>query len=234
MNPMRLEVVGVEGPGNFFSWSVSGAGQPPTVKMIVTNGVVAPQFDSASVRVGSHEHNNWGFSTNGLYRVTFRAHGRFLGESTDTRGRDVAWAFQLLPLRPWEQWVSTNWPPATAGIVNGPGADPDGDGIVNLLEYAFGNDPNVALYTNAPVAALVNHEGTNYGALRYTRAIHATDVTFAVRASSSTLAGFTETLTQVSSVVTNGTLEIVTVRDAIPLAQATHRLYQLHVQLHYP
>ena len=41
-----------------------------------------------AIGIGSHEHDNWGFSTNGLYRLTFRVNGRFLGDSTNTLGRD--------------------------------------------------------------------------------------------------------------------------------------------------
>ena len=232
-DPMELELVSVEGPGNFFAWSVSGAGNPPNVKFIATNGVVSPQFKIANPFIGSHEHNNWAFSTNGLYRVTFRANGRFLGDTTNTIGRDVAWSFQILPLRPWENWVSTNWLPATASITNGPAADPDGDQIVNVLEYAFGNDPNTALYTNAPAVTFVTDSGTNYGALRYVRATNATDLTFDVRASS-VLGGASASITNVSSTVTNGTTETVTVRDTISKEAATNRFYELKVNLNYP
>jgi surface-anchored protein len=231
--PLDFELISVEGPGNFFAWATSGAGLPPTVKFICTNGVVSPQYNVMNPATGSHEHYHWGFSTNGLYCVTFRVTGQLVGESTNIIGREVAWAFQILPLRPWEAWVSTNWQPATTGDIAGAGADPDGDGIVNVLEYAFGNDPNVALYTNAPAATFVNDGGTNCGAVRHIRATNATDLTFQVRASS-TLSTFAETLTNVTGIVTNGGVEIVTVRDPVSQTQATNRFYQLRVNLNYP
>ncbi len=232
-DPMDLELVSVEGPGNFFAWSVSGAGNPPNIKFIATNGIVSTQFNKATPFIGSHEHNNWAFSTNGLYRVTFRANGRFLGDTTNTIGRDVAWSFQILPLRPWENWVATNWLPATASSTNGPAADPDSDQIVNVLEYAFGNNPNTALYTNAPAVTFVTASGTNYGALRYVHATNATDLTFDVRASS-VLGGTSASITNVSSTVTNGTTESITVRDTISQDAATNRFYELKVKLNYP
>ncbi len=231
--PLNFELISVEGPGNFFAWANSGAGQPPTVKFISTNGVVSTQYNVMNPLTGSHEHYNWGFSTNGLYRITFRVTGQRIGESTNIIGKEVAWAFQILPLRPWENWVSTNWLPATATNIAGAGADPDGDGIVNLLEYAFGNDPNFALHTNAPAVTFVNDSGTNYGALRYVHATNATDLTLDVRASS-TLNGFIESLTNTVSIVTNGNTETVTVRDSISREQATNRFYQLRVKLNYP
>jgi surface-anchored protein len=232
-DPMELELVSVEGPGNFFAWSVSGAGNPPNIKYIATNGVVSTQFNKATPFIGSHEHNNWGFSTNGLYRITLRANGRFLGDTTNTLGRDVSWSFQILPLRPWEHWISTNWLPATPSSTNGPAADPDGDKIVNVLEYAFGNNPNVALHTNAPAITFITENGTNYGALRYVRAKNATDLTFDARVTS-VLGSASASLTNLSSVVTNGTTETITMRDTISTETATNRFYELKVKLNYP
>jgi surface-anchored protein len=231
--PLRFELVSVEGPGNFFAWANSGAGQPPIVKFICTNGVVSTQYNVMTPLTGSHEHYNWGFSANGLYRVTFRTVGQRVGESTNLIGKEVAFAFQILPLRPWEYWVSTNWLPATARKIASASADPDGDKIVNVLEYAFGNDPNIALYTNAPAVTFVTDSGTNYGALRYVHATNATDLTFDVRAAS-VLGGTCESITNITGVVSAGARQYVTVRDSISQALTTNRFYQLRVKLNYP
>lgn len=233
-DPMQLQVVSVEGPGNFFAWSVSGAGQPPTVKMIVTNGVVAPGYDHAAVFIGSHEHDNWAFSTNGLYRVTFRANGQFLGETTNTLGRDVAWSFQILPLRPWENWISTNWLPATANVTNGPSADPDGDGVPNALEYALGLNPNVASTSGLPRFSLGTDAGETYGALTFTRVKAATDIEYLPSVRSDLSSGAWTTLTEAVSVVDHGETETVTMRDSVPHATSTARFFQFRVRLNYP
>ncbi len=231
---MQLEVVSVEGPGNFFAWSVSGVGQPPAVKMIVTNGVVAPGFNHAAVFIGSHEHNNWAFSTNGLYRVTFRANGQFIGDTTNTLGRDVAWAFQILPLRPWENWIATNWLPATASSTNGPAADPDGDGIPNALEYALGLNPNAASTAGLPQFSLVAESGETYGALTFTRVKAATDIEYLPSVRSDLNSGAWTTLTEIVSVVDHGEAETVTVRDSVPCATNATRFYQFRAKLNYP
>lgn len=233
-DPMQLEVVAVEGPGKFFVWSVSGAGQPPTVKMIVTNGVVAPGFDHADILIGSHEHDNWAFSTNGLYRITFRVDGQFSGDATNTPGRDVAWAFQILPLRPWENWISTNWLPATASSTNGPAADPDGDGIPNALEYALGLNPNQASTAGLPTLSLITTNGETYGALTYTRAKQATDVTFLPSVRNDLNSGDWTPLTVLVSVSDEGAVDRVTMRDTVPLSQITARFFQLRTKLNYP
>jgi surface-anchored protein len=232
--PLNFELLSVEGPGNFFAWANSGAGQPPIIKFICTNGVVSAQYNVMNPLTGSHEHYNWGFSTNGLYRITFRVTGQRVGETTNIIGKEVAWAFQILPLRPWENWVSTNWLPATATNIAGAGADPDGDGIVNLLEYAFGNDPNIALYTNVPAITFVNDAGTNYGALRYLRATNATDLTFAPVATDAVTGATWADLANVVSVATNGGTQTVTVRDSLSKEATTNRFYQLRVKLNYP
>ena len=233
-DPMELELVSVEGPGDFFAWSVSGAGNPPTIKFIATNGVVSPQFKTAQPFIGSHEHNNWAFSTNGLYRVTFRANGRFLGDTTNTIGRDVAWSFQLLPLRPWENWVATNWLPATASSTNGPAADPDGDGIPNALEYALGLNPNSASTTGLPEFSLVSDAGQTYGALTFTRVKAAKDIDYLPSARSELTGGAWTTLTNVVSTMDHGATETVTLRDFAPAAANMSRFFQFRARLNYP
>ena len=54
--------------------------------------------------------------------------------------------------------------------VSGPGADPDGDGVVNFHEYAFGGNPYGADAARlAPQAALVRAEGQDFPAITYRR-----------------------------------------------------------------
>ncbi len=211
--PIRFELISVEGPGNFFAWANSGASQPPIIKFICTNGIVSTQYNVMTPLIGSHEHYNWGFSTNGLYRVTFRCVGQRLGESTNIIGKEVAWAFQILPLRPWEQWVSTNWPPATATNIAGANADPDGDHIPNVLEYALGLNPNEFSTNGLPSASLVTTNGQTYGALTYTHVKSATDLTYRVLATSALTGSNWQQITNSFQIVDKGDTEAVTIRD---------------------
>ena len=105
---------------------------------------------------------------------------------------------------------------------------------MNVLEYAFGNNPNVALYTNVPAITFVNDTGTNYGALRFVRATNATDLSFAPVAADAVTGAAWSDLVNVVSVSTNGATQTVTVRDSISKEQATNRFYQLRVKLNYP
>lgn len=233
--PLRMELMAVEGPArNFFAWANTGAGLPPVIKYIATNGVVVPEYNALTPLTGSHEHYNWGFSTNGLYRITLRAVGQRLGETTNIIGREVAWAFQILPLRPWESWVSTNWLPATDSSIAGPAADPDGDGIPNALEYALGLDPNVAATNGLPTFSLVTTNGATYGALTFTRVKTATDIDYLPSARSALDAGAWEVLTEVVNIVDHGATETVTVRETTPLSAHAARFFQFRAKLNYP
>lgn len=228
--PITFELRSVEGPGNFFAWANSGANQQPIIKFICTNGVVSPDYNAMTPLIGSHEHYNWGFSTNGLYRITFRCTGQCIGETTNIVGKDVAWAFQILPLRPWETWVSTNWLPATATNFAGMDADPDGDGAKNIFEYAFGTDPNNGPATNQPAFKFVSSGGTNYGALVYNRNTNATDVTFSAVAVDSVVGSPWNLITNIVEVVSNGSLQKVTVRDDRAASATTNRFYKVNLQ----
>jgi surface-anchored protein len=232
--PVTFELLSVEGPGNFFVWQNVGAGQPPIVKMICTNGVVSSNYNNTTPFIGSHEHFNWGFTTNGLYRVTFRCVGRRLGESTNIVGKELSWAFQILPLRPWEEWQSTNWLPATAGSTNGPAADPDGDGVVNAMEYALGLNPTSVSTNGLPTISFVTDGSDAFGALTFTRVKGATDLVYEPSVQSALSAGDWETMTNLVSTVDNGDTELVTVRDSIPRGSIIRRFYQLRIRLRYP
>jgi len=229
---MRLELVAVEGPGNFFVYDIPGS--TPVVEMMATNGVVSSTANHTDTFVGSHEHLNWAFSTNGLYRITFRAVGSPAGTGTNLIGREVAFAFQLLPLRPWENWVSTNWLPATSADIAGPAADPDSDQVVNVMEYALGLDPNAQSTNGFPSASLVTTNGQTYGALTFTRVKAALDLVYEPSARTTLTAGAWTVLTNVMTVVDHGTTETVIVRDDEPVGAHAARFLQLRIKLNYP
>lgn len=228
--PFTLTLTRLEGPGQFIVWQADSFGGFD-VKMDTRDGIDAK--DSLTLLVGGHAHYNWGFTTNGVYRTYFQAAGARVGQSTNTVSPATPFTFHVLPLRPFENWTATNWPCECATNLIAASADPDGDHIINVLEYAFGNDPNVALYTNAPIVTFVTDGGTNYGALRYARATNATDLTFDVRAAGE-LGGASGSVTNITSVISNGVLETVTVRDSLPKGTTTNRFYQLRVKLNAP
>ena len=143
--PLGLELVDVRGPGHFFLWQADLGGL--TFWMNSRDGV--DPGDRYDQLVGGHSHLDWGFSTTGVYRLTFRATGRRLGETTNVVGDPTEFTFHVLPLPvddkgPFGVWQERHWPGVTDSVVVGPEADPDGDGIPNLWEYGVGQSPVAA------------------------------------------------------------------------------------------
>jgi alpha-glucosidase (family GH31 glycosyl hydrolase) len=120
-------------------------------------------------------------------------------------------------------------------------ADPDHDNIPNLFEYAFGLNPLTPGSNGVPTAGIVTDGGTNYLAVTFQRATNATDVTCTVMVapdliqwqagssySGSNAVPVTPYTTQLSRFPSNG-LEIITVRDNIPIRDAPQRFIRLRV-----
>jgi hypothetical protein len=86
---------------------------------------------------------------------------------------------------PYESWKTAHFGGnATNSAVAGDLADPDGDGMVNLLEYAVAGDPNGA----GAEARLSADVMTNYLNLQFRRNTSATDLTYALQVSSDLVA----------------------------------------------
>ncbi|MFN7139462.1 MAG: TIGR03769 domain-containing protein, partial [Limisphaerales bacterium] len=226
-NAVNLELKSTKAPGHFVAWQTVGFGDFD-VKMNTRDGVTAADKYTASS--GGHGHLNWGFSTNGVYCVTFQAVGTLQGQSTNTTSLPTTFQFNVLPLRPFEAWQSNHWAFGTPDSVINPNADPDNDGIPNALEYALGLNPTVANPNGRPSAVIVNSGGINYGALQFTRRKNATDVTYQVLAASS-LTGPWNQVSQVVSTTDNGSTETVIIRDTAPVAGTSQRFLRLQVQL---
>jgi hypothetical protein len=75
----------------------------------------------------------------------------------------------FVPKISYASWITRYF---SAETLTNPGiageqADPDKDGMVNLMEYLFGSDPNVAATTALPTAGLVINGGVRTAELRY-------------------------------------------------------------------
>jgi hypothetical protein len=136
----------------------------------------------------------------------------------------AARTFNVIVLSQAETWRRQNFgTPLNTGTAADT-ADPDGDGITNLLERAFGGNPNAASPGVQPAAdpsaALLS--------ITYSKAIAATDLTFTVQESPDLSPGSWITASGSSSILgNNGTVQ--TIRFTAPAGAAAKKFLRLQV-----
>jgi hypothetical protein len=112
--------------------------------------------------------------------------------------------------------------------VSGPTADPDGDGVANLLEYAFGFEPKTANTTAQPLVGTVKVNSVDHLTLTYRRLVPTSPDLIYTPQSTSDLAGAWDTTPVLLSGRNNGDgTETVAYRDVTPLSGATKRFLRL-------
>jgi hypothetical protein len=89
---------------------------------------------------------------------------------------------------PWNLWRAANFTPAELSqpLVSGADADPDDDGLRNLLEYAYNRNPksaNTARNFSGRIETLANPPGQRGYVIRFTRRKAPTDLIYAVEVS---------------------------------------------------
>ncbi len=116
--------------------------------------------------------------------------------------------------------------------VGGPNADPDDDGIPNLLEYALGGDPTVPGRAVLPVEGRAVVDGEEYLTLTVTRPEGIDDVVYTVEVSVD-LVTWTENAEPVESVTQEGEIR-ETFRAAEPLGHQPRQFLRLRVTQQEP
>lgn len=126
---------------------------------------------------------------------------------------------------PSESWRLTNFGSATNIGNAADNADPDGDGLPNLLEFALNSLPNSTTSRNSPSPATTAISGQDYLTLNVPWNTTATDVTFTVEVSDDLLTWHSGPA--YTTVVSAGANLIV--RDNTPISGATNRFVRLSV-----
>jgi hypothetical protein len=148
--------------------------------------------------------------------------------------------FHDLP-QPVETWRNASFGTnADNSNVSGDNADPDDDGIRNLLEYAFALDPTAASTNGLPSGCLTAAGRTNYLTLTFQRPASATDLTYEALVSGDlhtwlagcSFSGTDITTTSNAALVSRGTnnlVETIVVRDTTPVSAAASRFMKVQV-----
>jgi uncharacterized delta-60 repeat protein len=126
--------------------------------------------------------------------------------------------------RRFAEWSAVHFP----GSPTDPHADPDGDSASNFLEYALARNP--ASHDPAPPVALttVQVNGEAFPALTYSRNRNATDVRWTVEVSSDLTTWLPRTTTV--SITRQGEIDLVTVRDTMPISATQPRFMRLKAE----
>lgn len=157
--------------------------------------------------------------------------------STDSSGRTIApygafalahsgtavtlnYAPLLTPLETWQQAnFGTNW---NNPAISGDTADPDNDGITNLLERAFAANPNAADPTTLPAADATAPTLS----ILYRKANAATDLTFTIL-ESTTLGGWVTATGTSTTLSNNGPVQ--TIRFTAPAGAESKKFLRVQV-----
>ncbi len=123
-----------------------------------------------------------------------------------------------------QSWLSNYFTEAELGDTNisGPTADPDGDGLTNLLEYALGLDPRDTDTTGLPEMSTTATDWV----YTYTRPVDRDDITYAVEISSD-LSGWSTTGITHELVSSSGGTQ--TWRATVPLSSGDNVFFRLKI-----
>lgn len=149
-----------------------------------------------------------------------------------TQNSVAAFGLTSLPA-PFSTWQSANFTTSQLNdpTISGPLADPDKDGLSNLLEYALGSPPLGASNQAKPLVGTMSQNGNTYLTIQYTQSKSAVDVTLAAQVSSDlvTWQGGSGAVATTGT-VDNGLTQTVTVRDLTAIgAVGNKRFIRLQV-----
>ena len=137
------------------------------------------------------------------------------------------------PYSTWQSKYFTSAQLANAAV-SGNAADPDGDGIPNLLEYALNLSPTTPGVIGLPTVGKIVVSGNSYQTLTFTKVIANTDITYVPQVSPD-LVTWNSGASYVATVGTtnnaDGVTQTVVVRDLTPITGEAQRFIRLAVTM---
>ena len=89
---VRLNLVDVSGPGQVSLYAVDEFGSP---NLFFNSADGVGEDDVYPVSVGGHAHQNWGFTSPGVYRVSVQASGELSGQNMTSESDVVVFTFDI-------------------------------------------------------------------------------------------------------------------------------------------
>ena len=231
--PPVLKIVG--GP----NFTVS-AGQPLKIGVLATD----PDGESPSLLTGllpfgaSFEDRKEG---SGLleWSPTFTQLGNYTVQFKATDGKSVVTGNAFVTVvangvEGFSSWQRINFPFSDDPLVIGPSANPDGDQLSNLLEYALGGDPNTADDSVLPDVSVEMEDGARYLTLTYRKRTGDTKLRYEVVSAAAVNAPLAEWTVETNTRPVEQTdlpsgMERVSIRDSVPVESAPRRYLRLRV-----
>jgi hypothetical protein len=123
-------------------------------------------------------------------------------------------AFLVTVISPFEAWRRSSFTPAQLAIpdISDPAADPDRDGVINLREYGFSQNPLAPDSAGLPTSMEVTIAGEKFLGLRFTRRKAPVDIRYRVQTSED-LQTWNDTETILFSNQEHGSTETAVFRD---------------------
>jgi hypothetical protein len=130
-------------------------------------------------------------------------------------------------LAPMQAWKASYFNPSELNdaTLSSDAADPDGDGIPNLLEYALNDDPRVASTAGLLHPAI----SADHLTMTYTRRKAPTDMTYAVEGTSSVTGGWSSAGVTEQVLTDAGGIQTVNATDTAPCSANSMRFLRLKV-----
>jgi hypothetical protein len=122
-------------------------------------------------------------------------------------------------------WQTTNFSGGATNPDAAPLFDADHDGLVNLIEYALGTNPNAST-PNPGTMTKVNISGSDYLRITFTKNPAATDVTTTVQSSTLLTPGSWGTD---GFIIETNTASEITIRETTPIGTTARRFYRASV-----